>query len=110
MTAALPLNIDVHAFNKMREAGRDYLLLDVREPHELDICGFEEAVLMPMATVPEKISDLTRDKTIVVLCRSGKRSLNVTNFLRAQGFGNATNLEGGVLAWSDEIDPTMTKY
>jgi sulfur-carrier protein adenylyltransferase/sulfurtransferase len=96
------------------DQGNAPFLLDIREPHEIEICTIkhEHSGHIPMQQVPSRVQELDayRDKDLVVYCRSGGRSANVANFLRAQGFKSVINLTGGVLAWSDEVDPSMPKY
>jgi rhodanese-related sulfurtransferase len=86
------------------------LLLDVREARELAIAALPGALHIPMAEVPARLADLGRDRDIVVLCRSGGRSLTVARFLEAQGYASVANLTGGILAWSRDIDPTLATY
>ena len=92
-------------------AGRPQtLLLDVREPWELDIARLPGALHIPMAAIPARLAELDRDRDIVVLCRSGGRSLNVAHFLEAQGFPSVANLTGGILAWGRDVDPSLATY
>ena len=102
--------ISVTRLKEMMENGDDFQLIDVREPHEYDICNLN-GELIPMgelAHMPEKVS---RDKPVIIHCRSGARSGQICEFFEARyGFDNLYNLKGGVLAWSDEIDPSMPKY
>ncbi len=90
--------------------GDDFDLIDVREPYELDIAHIDGARLIPMGSIPAELSTLDRGREIVVICRSGARSGNVVRFLRRSGFDRAYNLAGGILRWSDEVDPTVPKY
>ncbi|GIV16083.1 MAG: molybdenum cofactor biosynthesis protein MoeB [Armatimonadota bacterium] len=92
------------------ESGEDIFLLDVREPVEWQICHLDGAVLIPMNTVPARMHELDSAKEMVVYCRSGKRSAQVVAFLKAAGFRKVKNLQGGILQWSDEVDPTVPKY
>ncbi len=86
-------------------------LVDVREPHEWDICHIEGAELIPLRKLPDHVDDLDRDAEIVVHCRSGGRSARAVEWLREEaGFRNVRNLQGGILAWSDEVDPSVPKY
>ena len=85
-------------------------LIDVREPHELSICSLDGAELIPLRTLPSEVSRLDSAREIVVFCRSGQRSAHAVKFLMDAGFRKVRNLAGGVLAWSDEVDPTMPKY
>ena len=95
-----------------RDAARSAtrLLLDVREPWELEIAALPGAVHIPMAEVPARLSELDRGRDIVVMCRSGGRSLSVARFLESQGYPSVANLSGGVLAWAREVDPTLATY
>ncbi|MBX3097146.1 MAG: sulfurtransferase [Fimbriimonadaceae bacterium] len=86
------------------------VLLDIREPHELEISKLSGAESMPMPTVPQRYSELNKDDEIVVICRSGSRSDRVTQFLLDQGFTNVRNLKGGMNAWAAEIDTSMPQY
>jgi adenylyltransferase/sulfurtransferase len=97
---------------KHLDAANDLVLLDVREPHELDICKLPYTHHIPLGELQFKFSDLDalKSKETVVYCRSGNRSQRAAMFLEDLGFTNVHNLEGGVLAWSDEIDPSMPKY
>ena len=91
-------------------AGNPPLLLDVREPHELSIASFSlELVNIPLGQIPQRFTELPKDAEIVCACRSGARSAQAVQFLRARGY-TAVNLEGGILAWSDRIDPTVPRY
>jgi rhodanese-related sulfurtransferase len=86
-------------------------LIDVREPWEFEAARIEGSVLMPMGDVPSRAHhELDPDERLVVLCHHGQRSLNVTVWLRNQGFENVQSLRGGIDAWSAEIDPSVARY
>ena len=85
-------------------------LLDVREPREFDYCHLEGAVLIPMAELQRRAAELPTDREIVAICHHGVRSFQAAAFLR-QNFGlDVTNLQGGIAAWAQEVDPTMKQY
>jgi adenylyltransferase/sulfurtransferase len=109
--ASIP-EISVRDFHRMRERGEAPFLLDVRRPDEYEIANLGGA-LIPIDELQERIHELEAhrgDETIVVHCRSGSRSARAVEFLRQRGFSNAVNLKGGILAWSDEVDPSVPKY
>jgi len=102
--------VTVTQLKKMLDEGKDFQLIDVREPHEYDICNLN-GELIPMGEVPNKTDQIDRDKQVIIYCRSGARSGQICEYLESRfGFDNVYNLKGGVLAWSDEIDPSMPKY
>lgn len=86
------------------------LLLDVREPWELEICGIDGSVAMPMGSVPARFPELDRDRETVVICHHGGRSAQVCMFLERQGFSSVINLAGGVAGWAVQVDPRMAQY
>ncbi len=86
------------------------ILLDVREDTELAICKIEGALHIPMGEIPDRFVTLPKDKQVVVFCHHGMRSSNVQQFLLSKGFDNITNLQGGIHAWSEDIDPQVTQY
>jgi molybdopterin/thiamine biosynthesis adenylyltransferase/rhodanese-related sulfurtransferase len=94
------------------EARPSPLLLDVREPHEWEIGNLEArgAILIPYAQVRERVGELPRDRSIVVYCHVGVRSALVAETLRALGFPDVANLKGGYLAWTEDVDPSLTRY
>lgn len=94
---------------KIKNNQRPYLL-DVREPFERDICKLTDDKNIPLKDLQTRFSELNKDQEIVIYCRSGGRSQQACMFLEQQGFKNVINLTGGVLAWSDYVDPTMPKY
>lgn len=108
--AEIPLEIPVEELDRMRKAGEAHVLLDVREPHELQISALSGSLDIPMAGVPERFQELPRDETIAVLCRTGGRSMKVTMWLREQGYPGATNVGGGINAWAERIDPSLPQY
>ena len=93
-----------------KKAGDDFLLLDVREPDEIATASIPWATVIPMGEIPERVGELPADKPIYVLCRSGARSGRVTQFLNQNGYPDAHNVAGGILAWSREIDPSVPQY
>ena len=95
---------------QMMDEGRDFRLVDVREPHEYDICSIPGSVLIPLGDVPARMNELDSAQQIVVHCRSGARSARAVEFLRKAGFARIHNLKGGILAWSDQVDPSVPKY
>lgn len=86
------------------------LMVDVREPWEVDICRIEGALTLPMAAVPSRLQELDPDAETVVICHHGVRSFQVALFLERNGFSSVLNLTGGIDAWSREVDPSMPKY
>jgi len=94
-------------FVRRRDAGEDLVLLDVREPEELEVASLPGALHIPMGQVPGRWQELERGRTVVVLCRSGVRSLQVARYLERQGFDRVANLSGGILRWGLEVDPDL---
>src|SRR5713226_7199588 len=89
--------------------GDEVFILDVREPHEYQICNLR-GHLIPLGGLARRVHELDSSREIVAHCRSGKRSAEAVDFLRKAGFRKISNLKGGILAWSDEVDPTVPKY
>jgi rhodanese-related sulfurtransferase len=86
-------------------------LIDVREPWEFEAARIEGSVLMPMGDVPGRAhQELDPEERLVVLCHHGMRSMNVTVWLRNQGFEQTQSLRGGIDAWSAEVDPSVGRY
>ena len=96
---------------KTRIDGKDeVLVLDVREPQEFQICRIPGSTLIPLNDLPQRLAELEGYKDMVVHCKSGVRSAKAVKLLHEAGFSNARNLRGGILAWIDEIDPSLPKY
>jgi rhodanese-related sulfurtransferase len=102
--------ITVGDLKRRRDEGEALLLLDVREPAELATAALPDVTAIPMGDVPVRLHELPTDRAIVVMCHHGARSAHVTSFLNANGYPNAVNLDGGIDAWSTQIDPTVPRY
>ena len=101
--------ISVEELKKKLDAKADIFVLDVREPHEYQICNLK-GYLIPVGDLPKRVNELDSSREIIAHCRSGVRSAKAVNFLRRSGFKKVYNLTGGILAWADRVDPTMPKY
>jgi adenylyltransferase/sulfurtransferase len=96
---------------KRKMDARDaFELIDVREPFEYEIARIDGSKLIPLGEITERADELQHEQTIVVHCHSGGRSAEAVRLLQQRGFTNVYNLEGGIDAWSDEIDPSVPKY
>jgi adenylyltransferase/sulfurtransferase len=101
--------ISVEELKQRLDAKEDFVLVDVREPHEYQICNLN-GILIPLNDLPRRVHELDPSKEMVVHCRSGARSARAVGFLQQAGFTKAKNLAGGILAWADRIDPKVPKY
>lgn len=102
--------VTVRELDRMRRTGEAHQLIDVREKFEADLAPLG-GTLLPMGEIEQHVDQIARDKKVVVHCRSGGRSGRVVQLLEKKyGFDNLYNLQGGSLAWSDEIDPAVPKY
>lgn len=102
--------ISVIELKEMMDEGKDFQLVDVREKNEFELADIG-GELIPLGTVPNNVDKFSRDKMVVVHCRSGKRSANAIEYLEKEhGFSNLYNLKGGYLAWVDEIDESLPRY
>ena len=102
--------ITAREVKKMMDERKPFVLIDVREPHEFQICRIAGSTLIPLGDVPKRMNELNSADEIVVHCRSGMRSAQAVELLMKAGFRKIHNLKGGVLAWADQVDPTMPKY
>jgi sulfur-carrier protein adenylyltransferase/sulfurtransferase len=102
--------ISVQDLKAMRDRGDDFVLVDVREPHEIAICALPESVKIPLGTLPENVNKLSTADEIVVHCKMGGRSAKAVQFLRDAGFKKVRNLAGGIDRWAAEIEPGMPRY
>ncbi len=98
------------ALKRRLDEGKEVVLLDVREPFENQICSIKGSKLIPLNQLPGKVNELDTADSIVVYCRSGVRSAKAVQFLSTLGFGKIENLQGGILAWAREVDPTLPVY
>ena len=102
--------VTVQELKKLIDKKADFQLIDVREPNEYQVANLQ-GELIPLGQIEANADKISRDKQVVVHCRSGARSGNAIAALEAKyGFTNLYNLKGGILAWSDEIDPSVPKY
>jgi molybdopterin/thiamine biosynthesis adenylyltransferase/rhodanese-related sulfurtransferase/molybdopterin converting factor small subunit len=95
---------------RMMDRGEQFVLLDVREPHEYLICSIPTAKLIPLGDLPKRVNELDTATEIVAHCKSGVRSAKAVEFLKQAGFKKVKNMKGGILAWSDKVDPKVPKY
>jgi len=103
-------SITVQELKQLMDAKEEFQLIDVRETYENEICSLN-GLLIPMNEIPGRVEELEKETKVVVHCRSGKRSANVIDFLEQNyQLTNLYNLEGGILAWIEEIDPSMESY
>jgi molybdopterin/thiamine biosynthesis adenylyltransferase/rhodanese-related sulfurtransferase len=108
-TGTIP-EVSVHELKRKMNAGETFELIDVREPFEFEIARIHGAKLIPLGKINERTDELRHERMIVVHCHSGRRSAQAVRLLQQRGFTNVYNLEGGIDAWSDLIDPTVPKY
>ena len=106
--AGIP-EMQVEELKRRLDAGEDVFILDVREPHEYQICNLG-GHLIPLADLPKRVNELDTSREIVAHCKMGGRSAKAVQFLRQAGFTKVKNLTGGITAWADRIDRTMPKY
>ncbi len=102
--------IDVTGLKQCLDEGNKVVLLDVREPWEFDICHIAGSVNIPMSRIVNSVDELDKTAMTVVICHHGTRSYHVGSFLENNGFKRIINLDGGVSAWAEQIDPQMPKY
>ena len=102
--------IDPQQVKEKLDRGDQFTLIDVREPHEFQIGRIPGSTLIPLGDLPKRLNELDPNADIVAHCKSGGRSQKAVDFLKQQGFKNVRNMTGGILAWSDKVDPTVPKY
>ena len=103
-------DLDPKQVKAMIDSGEDFILVDVREPHEQQIASISKAILIPLGQLPNRLSELPKDAKIVCTCKSGMRSAKAVELLKLNGYSRVQNMKGGILAWSDQVDPTVAKY
>lgn len=102
--------VTVTELKALKDEGADFQLIDVRETNEAEIAEIG-GELIPMGEIPANVGRISKEKKVIIHCRSGGRSGNIVRYLEQNhGFENLYNLKGGILAWADEIDPNMAKY
>ena len=102
--------IEVTALKARFDRGDKVNLIDVRETHEFQICRIPGSTLIPLGDLPKRVNELNVADEVVVHCKSGMRSAKAADFLRQSGFKRVLNVKGGILAWSDKVDPSVPKY
>jgi molybdopterin/thiamine biosynthesis adenylyltransferase/rhodanese-related sulfurtransferase len=102
--------MSAHELKRKIDAREPFDLIDVREAFEYEIARIDGAKLIPLGEIADRVSELQRERPIVIHCHSGQRSAEAVRLLQQRGFANVYNLEGGIDAWSDQIDPNVPKY
>jgi adenylyltransferase/sulfurtransferase len=103
-------DIDPAELAESLRQGREVRLLDVREPHELEISQLEGATLIPLGQLAARLSELDTTEEMVIFCKAGTRSARALDLLVSAGFRKVKNLRGGINAWAREVDPSMPVY
>jgi rhodanese-related sulfurtransferase len=102
--------IEPKELKRRLDRGDNIVVLDVREPAEVEIAPFPRAMHLPMGDIPSRVAELDPDAEWVVICHHGIRSAQVAMYLARGGFGRVSNLSGGIEAWSLEVDPSVPRY
>ena len=102
--------IDVFNLKRMISERDNFVLLDVREPEEFEICHIDGSILAPFSEIKDHLKDFDLNRVYVVYCKEGDRSVKVVSLMQQLGFQNLYNLDGGVLKWAKIIEPTMEFY
>lgn len=102
--------VTVTELQQMQERKEHFFLLDVREPHEYEIARIPGSTLIPLGQLGARVNEVPRDQKVVIHCRSGVRSAKALELLQQEGFENLWNVTGGILAWSEEVDPSVPQY
>jgi adenylyltransferase/sulfurtransferase len=102
--------LTVQELKSKMDRNDDFQLIDVREFSEHEYCSIQGAELIPMGEILARMGEIDKEKEVIIHCKSGGRSGAIVNALMARGFSNVANLKGGILAWSQEIDPTIPTY
>lgn len=102
--------ISVEDLARWRREGRDFVLLDVREPDEVAAAVLSDSVMIPMREIPARSNELPADKPIAVLCHHGGRSERVALFLTSRGFSDVSNVDGGIDAYASRVDSSIPRY
>ena len=108
--ADVAIEITTHELKKLIDEKSSFTLIDVREPHEYQICRIEGATLMPLATIANQMTGLDQTGEIITYCHAGMRSYKAAEFLKSMGFGKVRSLKGGIKSWSRDIDPSIPVY
>jgi len=102
------MEVEVLELKKMLKSN-EVVLLDVREPYEIEICNVKGSLFIPMNEIPQNIEQLEKEKRYAVICHSGVRSLYVSNYLNSLGY-SALNVIGGIERWATDVDKNMKRY
>jgi rhodanese-related sulfurtransferase len=105
-----PFEIDTLTLKERLDGDNPPVVLDVREPWEIDIASIDGAVNIPLGEITRRAEELPRDRPLAVMCHHGGRSAQATAWLRNQGFDHATNVAGGIDACARSVDPTLSRY
>jgi adenylyltransferase/sulfurtransferase len=110
-TGAHPDEVTVQEMKRaLEDASLGIRVIDVREPDEYEICHVKGVPQIPLSVLNNRFTELDPNQQIYIHCKSGVRSMKALNFLREQGFKHVKSVRGGILAWSDEVDPSIAKY
>lgn len=105
---------DLPAWLEAARAHGKPVVLDVREPHELQCASVQangfQLLTIPMGVIPLRLAELNPEQPIACLCHHGARSMQVAHFLQSRGFTHVANIAGGINAWSAEVDPSIPRY
>ncbi len=107
---AAQFDISATQLKEWLDQKKKFVLVDVREPEEFDICRIPGSRLIPLATLPQRVNELDTEEEIVLHCKSGGRSMKALGILQQYGFKKLHNLKGGITAWADEVDSAVAKY
>ncbi|MGD0250086.1 MAG: rhodanese-like domain-containing protein [Thermoplasmata archaeon] len=95
---------------QLKEHPDAIVLLDIREPYERELASIQPSMHIPMSEVPGRMDEIPKDREVVVYCHGGSRSMMVAGFLASRGYRSVVNLDGGIDAWSVEVDPKVPRY
>ena len=101
---------EIRAKDALERQKAGAILLDVREPFELDVASVKGTLNIPMNQVPDRLAEIPKDREILCMCHHGMRSAGVGSFLLSKGYTKVLNLSGGIAAWSSEVDPSVPQY